>query len=86
MLMGLLGQHPFHLHGVSFLLSPFFLFQLIPKPHPPQHTFDVIRGAGSMTYNYANPVRRDVVSTGSGSDNVTIWFVTDNAGRWFLHG
>ena len=31
--MGLLSQHPFHLHGVSFL-RPSFLFPLIPKPHP----------------------------------------------------
>ena len=50
-----------------------------------QHTFDVVRSAGSTTYNYANPVRRDVVSIGSSGDNVTIRFVTDNAGPWFLH-
>ncbi|KAG7439481.1 putative laccase 5 [Guyanagaster necrorhizus] len=49
------------------------------------HTFDVVRSAGSTVYNYANPVRRDVVSTGSGTDNVTIRFTTDNAGPWFLH-
>lgn len=47
-----------------------------------QHTFDVIRPQGSTVYNYANPVRRDVVATGTGSasDNVTIRFQTDNAG------
>ncbi|KAF4563820.1 laccase [Pleurotus pulmonarius] len=41
--------------------------------------------AGSSTYNFANPVRRDVVSTGTTGDNVTIRFTTDNAGPWLLH-
>ncbi|KAJ4491939.1 laccase lcc5 [Lentinula edodes] len=57
-------------------------------PHPFHlhgHTFDVVRSAGSTTYNYANPARRDVVSTGAAGDNVTIRFTTDNAGPWFLH-
>ncbi|KAK7045357.1 hypothetical protein VNI00_007606 [Paramarasmius palmivorus] len=57
-------------------------------PHPMHlhgHAFDVIRSAGSSEYNYANPVRRDVVSTGIRGDNVTIRFRTDNAGPWFLH-
>ncbi|THU84445.1 laccase lcc5 [Dendrothele bispora CBS 962.96] len=57
-------------------------------PHPFHlhgHTFDVVRSAGSSTYNYVNPPRRDVVSIGSSGDNVTIRFVTDNAGPWFLH-
>ncbi|KAF9256451.1 laccase B [Marasmius fiardii PR-910] len=49
------------------------------------HAFDVVRVAGSDTYNYANPVRRDVVNTGGGSDNVTFRFRTDNPGPWFLH-
>ncbi|KAJ3763226.1 laccase 1 [Lentinula raphanica] len=49
------------------------------------HTFDVVRSAGSSTYNYVNPPRRDVVSTGAATDNVTIRFTTDNAGPWFLH-
>ncbi|KAF5349416.1 hypothetical protein D9757_013112 [Collybiopsis confluens] len=49
------------------------------------HAFDVVRVAGSDTYNYVNPVRRDVVSSGGGGDNVTIRFFTDNAGPWFLH-
>ncbi|KAK7026410.1 laccase, multicopper oxidase, benzenediol:oxygen oxidorectuctase [Paramarasmius palmivorus] len=49
------------------------------------HAFDVVRVAGSDTYNYANPVRRDVVSTGKGGDNVTFRFFTDNPGPWFLH-
>ncbi|KAL0063557.1 laccase, multicopper oxidase, benzenediol:oxygen oxidorectuctase [Marasmius tenuissimus] len=49
------------------------------------HTFDVVRVAGSDTYNYQNPVRRDVVNSGKGGDEVTIRFVTDNPGPWFLH-
>ncbi|KAF5316706.1 hypothetical protein D9619_006803 [Psilocybe cf. subviscida] len=57
-------------------------------PHPFHlhgHTFSVIRSAGSLTTNYANPVRRDVVSTGVVGDVVVIRFVTDNPGPWFLH-
>ncbi|KAJ6482687.1 laccase 1 [Mycena sanguinolenta] len=59
-------------------------------PHPFHlhgHAFHVVRSAGSATYNWNNPVIRDVVSTGSAAagDNVTIRFVTDNAGPWFLH-
>nr|AIS92515.1 laccase VV-LAC1 [Volvariella volvacea] len=57
-------------------------------PHPIHlhgHTFDVIRSAGSSTYNFVDPPRRDVVSIGTPGDNVTIRFVTDNAGPWFLH-
>nr|BBB89275.1 laccase [Grifola frondosa] len=57
-------------------------------PHPFHlhgHTFSVVRSAGSDTYNYVNPVQRDVVSTGTPGDNVTIRFTTDNPGPWFLH-
>ncbi|CAK5283001.1 unnamed protein product [Mycena citricolor] len=49
------------------------------------HVFDVIRPAGSSTYNYVNPARRDVVNIGDSGDNVTIRFYTDNRGPWFLH-
>jgi iron transport multicopper oxidase len=45
----------------------------------------VVRSAGSSTYNFKNPVRRDVVSTGGPNDTVTIRFRTDNEGPWFLH-
>ncbi|KAK0239810.1 laccase [Armillaria nabsnona] len=47
---------------------------LLPKGavYPLPHTFDVIRSAGSAIYNYENP-------------NVTIRFMTDNPGPWFLH-
>ncbi|KAK7019732.1 laccase, multicopper oxidase, benzenediol:oxygen oxidorectuctase [Paramarasmius palmivorus] len=42
------------------------------------HAFDVVRVSGSKTYNYVDPPRRDVVSSGKGGDNVTIRFFTDN--------
>ncbi|KAJ7130380.1 laccase 1 [Mycena epipterygia] len=58
-------------------------------PHPFHlhgHNFHVIRSAGNDTYNFIDPPVRDVVSTGPATtDNVTIRFVTDNAGPWFLH-
>ncbi|KAJ4472252.1 laccase [Lentinula aciculospora] len=60
----------------------------VTGPHPFHlhgHSFSVIRSAGSYEYNYVDPVRRDVVSTGAVEDNVTIRFVTDNSGPWFLH-
>ncbi|KAJ7913037.1 laccase 2 precursor [Mycena leptocephala] len=58
-------------------------------PHPFHlhgHTFFVIRSAGNATYNFNNPVIRDVVSTGADvTDLTTFRFKTDNAGPWFLH-
>ncbi|PIL30421.1 transporter [Ganoderma sinense ZZ0214-1] len=49
------------------------------------HIFSVVRSAGQAVPNYRNPIRRDVVSTGSKGDNVTVRFRTDNPGPWFLH-
>ncbi|KAI0049487.1 multicopper oxidase [Auriscalpium vulgare] len=58
-------------------------------PHPVHlhgHSFYVVRSAGNATYNWDNPVIRDVVSIGTtSSDQTTIRFVTDNPGPWFLH-
>ncbi|KAH7910237.1 laccase [Hygrophoropsis aurantiaca] len=58
-------------------------------PHPIHlhgHSFDVVQSAGpNSTFNYLNPVRRDVVSTGIQGQGMTIRFVTDNSGPWFLH-
>jgi len=57
-------------------------------PHPMHlhgHSFHVVRSAGNQTYNYNDPVIRDVVSIGDDGDNVTIRFQTDNPGPWFLH-
>ncbi|KAJ3529376.1 hypothetical protein NMY22_g9023 [Coprinellus aureogranulatus] len=58
------------------------------QPHPFHlhgHAFSVVRSAGSSTYNYNNPPKRDVVNTGGVGDNVTIRFTTDNPGPWILH-
>ncbi|KAI0351889.1 laccase [Trametes cingulata] len=58
------------------------------SPHPFHlhgHSFSVVKGAGQATPNYANPVKRDTVSIGEVGDNVTIRFMTDNPGPWFLH-
>jgi iron transport multicopper oxidase len=58
-------------------------------PHPFHlhgHSFSVIRSAGkNVQPNFKNPVRRDVVNIGDAGSNVTIRFVTDNPGPWFLH-
>ncbi|KAF8994966.1 laccase [Cyathus striatus] len=62
--------------GITNSIHPFHLHG---------HHFHVIRSAGSLAYNYENPVMRDVVSTGIIGDNVTIRFRTDNSGPWFLH-
>ncbi|KAH9968472.1 Cupredoxin [Lactifluus volemus] len=61
----------------------------IAGPHPIHlhgHAFHVVRSAGNTSYNFDDPVIRDVVSIGTGpTDNVTIRFFTDNPGPWFLH-
>ncbi|KAI0297792.1 laccase [Multifurca ochricompacta] len=57
-------------------------------PHPIHlhgHAFHVVRGAGNSTYNYVDPVIRDVVSMGKTGDNLTIRFFTDNPGPWILN-
>ncbi|KAH8085463.1 laccase 2 [Cristinia sonorae] len=61
---------------------------LLGGPHPFHlhgHKFAVVRSAGSTTYNYKDPIWRDTVSIGATGDNVTIRFMTDNPGPWFLH-
>ncbi|KAI9508593.1 laccase [Russula earlei] len=61
---------------------------VIGGPHPVYlhgHNFHVIRSAGNSTYNFDNPVIRDVVSMGDTGDNVTIRFMTNNPGPWFFH-
>ncbi|KAJ8592036.1 laccase [Rhizopogon salebrosus TDB-379] len=57
-------------------------------PHPIHlhgHSFDVVQSAGSTTFNYVNPVRRDVVSAGNPGQQMVIRWTTDNSGPWFLH-
>lgn len=62
-----------------------FFIDIVYISSPLKHTFSVVRSAGSSDYNYVNPVRRDVVALGNSGDNVTIRWVTDNPGPWFLH-
>ncbi|KAL4061935.1 laccase [Scleroderma citrinum] len=84
--------------GLVYTLPPNQVIELsipteyLTNPHPFHlhgHAFHVVRSANSTVYNYVNPVIRDTVNigfnTGVTSDNVTIRFVTDNAGPWFLH-
>ncbi|KAH9073518.1 laccase [Lactarius deliciosus] len=57
-------------------------------PHPMHlhgHAFWVVRSGGNSSYNFVDPIVRDVVSIGNTGDNVTIRFFTDNPGPWFLH-
>ncbi|KAG2751701.1 multicopper oxidase [Suillus brevipes Sb2] len=57
-------------------------------PHPIHlhgHTFDVIKSAVGNSFNYVNPVRRDVVSAGNTGQQMVIRWTTDNSGPWFLH-
>ncbi|KAH7922075.1 laccase [Leucogyrophana mollusca] len=81
-------------HGSVYTLPPHKVIEVsMPggaseSPHPFHlhgHKFDVVRSAGSSSYNFVNPVRRDTVNTGNIGDNVTVRFTTDNAGPWFLH-
>ncbi|KAF8550732.1 laccase [Imleria badia] len=65
-----------------------FPTEFLPTPHPFHlhgHAFYVVRSAGTTQYNYIDPVQRDTVNIGFSTDNVTIRFVTDNTGPWFLH-
>ncbi|KAI0252565.1 laccase [Lactifluus subvellereus] len=60
----------------------------IGGPHPVHlhgHAFYVVRSAGNSSYNFVDPIIRDVVSIGNTGDNVTIRFFTDNPGPWFFH-
>jgi len=81
--------------GSVYVLEPNKVVELTMKtlgfggPHPIHlhgHSFDVVQSAGvNMTFNYKNPVRRDVVSAGIQGQQMVIRFVTDNSGPWFLH-
>ncbi|KAE9405284.1 Cupredoxin [Gymnopus androsaceus JB14] len=48
------------------------------------HAFDVVKTSDSDSFNYVNPVRRDVTLVAF-ENQTTIRFVTDNPGPWFLH-
>ncbi|KAH9999531.1 laccase [Russula vinacea] len=61
---------------------------VVGGPHPVHlhgHSFWVVRSAGNSSYNWDNPIVRDVVSIGNLGDQVTIRFVADNPGPWFFH-
>ncbi|KAJ3568355.1 hypothetical protein NP233_g5768 [Leucocoprinus birnbaumii] len=47
------------------------------------HTFDVVLPSNDDTFNFVNPLRRDVYPINGG--NTTFRFFTDNPGAWFLH-
>ncbi|KAJ8581882.1 laccase 3, partial [Rhizopogon salebrosus TDB-379] len=58
------------------------------SPHPIHlhgHPFDVVQSSGNSSFNYINPVRRDVVSAGTQGQQMVVRWVTDNSGPWFLH-
>ncbi|KAG2050945.1 Cupredoxin, partial [Suillus hirtellus] len=62
---------------------------LFGGPHP-IHLHGVRRSAvpitsGNSTPNFINSIWRDTVSMGLTGDNVTICFITDNSGLWFIH-
>ncbi|TEB37778.1 Cu-oxidase-domain-containing protein [Coprinellus micaceus] len=64
---------------------------VIGAPHPFHlhgHAFSVVKSASQPgePRNLINPVRRDVVSTGSNTgDTTVIRFVADNPGPWIFH-
>ncbi|KAG7091715.1 hypothetical protein E1B28_008116 [Marasmius oreades] len=62
--------------------------ELSGTPHPMHlhgHNFTVIRSAGNDSFQWNNPIQRDVVDTGYSGDNVVIRWTTDNPGPWFFH-
>ncbi|KAJ7720366.1 laccase [Mycena maculata] len=73
-------------HARSKYPSPAEL-RVRPSPfHLHGHNFFVVKSAGNSTYNFNNPIVRDVVNTGTDTtDNTTIRFTTDNPGPWILH-
>nr|QPA20086.1 laccase 3 [Amylostereum areolatum] len=61
---------------------------VVGGPHPMHlhgQSFYVVRSAGNSTYNWVDPVYRDTVDIGDGNDLVTIRFMADNPGPWFIH-
>ncbi|KAG1892506.1 laccase [Suillus subluteus] len=58
------------------------------KVHPIHmygHSFSVVQSVGNSSFNYANPVRHNVISAGSLGQQMVIRWVTDNSDPWFLH-
>ncbi|TRM70406.1 multicopper oxidase/laccase [Schizophyllum amplum] len=78
---------------IEVTLLPNMTNGMAGTPHPMHlhgHAFSVVRSAGETEANYVNPVRRDVVNTGTAvmgeeGAGAVIRFVADNPGPWFLH-
>ncbi|KAF9031722.1 Cupredoxin [Hymenopellis radicata] len=76
------GPHPFHLHGVH-------TFDVVRSAGNTSYNYDNPVGLQAPFIIYTSRMPTigppDVVSTGLPGDEVTIRFVTNNAGPWFLH-
>ncbi|KAG9308046.1 laccase C [Chiua virens] len=84
----LVGQGTVYTLPPNKVIEVSFPTEFLSTPHPFHlhgHSFYVVRNAGTTQYNYIDPVQRDTVNIGFLTDNVTIRFVTDNSGPWFLH-
>ncbi|KAG2056220.1 laccase T2 copper depleted [Suillus hirtellus] len=57
---------------------------IVSAPGGP-HPIHLHGSADSSTFNYVNPVRRDVVSAGIIGQQTVIRWTTDNSGPWILH-
>jgi iron transport multicopper oxidase len=77
-------QHPFHLHGHTFYVVRSAGSTTYNYVNPVRSDFPFT--STIIDYTLCLQPQRDVVNTGtSTSDNVTIRFVADNPGPWFLH-
>ncbi|KIK42099.1 multicopper oxidase [Suillus luteus UH-Slu-Lm8-n1] len=84
----LLPKGSVYVLGANKVVELTMLAPSIGGPHPIHlhgHSFDVVQSAGNSSFNYVNPVRRDVVSSGLQNQQMVIRWVTDNSGPWFLH-
>lgn len=84
----LLPKGSVYVLGANKVVELTMIAPSIGGPHPIHlhgHSFDVVQSAGNSSFNYVNPVRRDVVSGGLQNQQMVIRWVTDNSGPWFLH-
>ncbi|KAF5378044.1 hypothetical protein D9757_011517 [Collybiopsis confluens] len=75
-------EHPMHLHGHAFDVVRVAGSKNYNYVNPVGIRSFI---SSSSIFTASKQVRRDVVSSGGGGDNVTIRFFTDNPGPWFLH-
>jgi len=79
-------------NGVQFSVNGFpyasptvpVLLQILSGAMNASEILPAVGRAGNSSYNFVDPVVRDVVSTGNTGDNVTIRFFTDNHGPWLF--